>query len=182
MRNIIVASLATLAMTVSAYAGGRGNDYQQTRPVVNQGGQGGKGGTGIGVGVGVSKSRASARSSSRSSSVSSATGGSASSRSSVSNSGNSSVTFKDRAQAPGFGLGGGHQTAPCQSYTELAASFPGGGFGFGTGRTVKFCKLEQQSDWLSRKGYKRASIDIVYCGDRDVKRAMEMNGYKKSCQ
>lgn len=136
MRSILIAAVATLAMTTSGFATGK-NDYQQTRPVVNQGG---KGGTGVGVGVAKSNSSARASSSSSSRSSSSATGGRASSAASVSNSGNSSVTFKDRAQAPGFGLGGGASTAPCQSYTEFAVSFPGGGGGFGTGRSVGWCR------------------------------------------
>lgn len=62
--------------------------------------------------------------------------------SSVSGSGNSSVTFKDRLQAPSFAIGDGMSTAPCQGYLNFGGSFPGGGFGFGTSRTVKFCKTE----------------------------------------
>lgn len=131
------------------------------------GGKGGAGGAGGQGGAGGNATGGSASSSS------SATGGSASA--------NNSFNYSEKRQAPGFALGGGSSTAPCQGYAEAAASFPGGGFGFGFSRTVKFCKLDLQSDWLAKKGYRKASVDVVYCGDRDVRRALNASGYKAKC-
>lgn len=47
----------------------------------------------------------------------------------------SSINQQDRAQAPGFGVGGGY----CSD--AVSASFPGGGFGFSTMSRV--CKQEK---------------------------------------
>src|SRR6478609_3822091 len=75
-----------------------------------------------------SNSASFARSSSR------ATGG-AGGNASASNNGNSQTTnFRDRLQAPGFGVGGGY----CSN--GLSISFPGGGFGFSS--MERMCKVE----------------------------------------
>lgn len=58
-----------------------------------------------------------------------------SSRSTANNNGNTqSTNFRDRLQAPGFGVGGGY----CSD--GLSVSFPGGGFGFSS--MVRVCKTE----------------------------------------
>lgn len=173
MHKLIVAGAAIALFTGSAYAGGRGNDYQLTRPVNT---------TAIAGAAAAAKASAVARQAQRQSQRQSqfAKGGSvrnsgnSSSRSSasVSNSGNSTVSFKDVRQAPGFGLGGGSHTAPCQSYTELAASFPGGGFGFGTGRTVKFCKAMVMSEWLEKRGYRRAAVQLMVNEEPMIRRVL----------
>lgn len=69
------------------------------------------------------KTNVSSQSYSQSRSSSRATGGNAASA--ANNSGvNNSTSFRDRLQAPGFGVGGGY----CSNAASV--SFPGGGFGF----------------------------------------------------
>lgn len=169
MRKLFLISAALLCGVSIASATQRG--YEPTKPQTpptsttnnyggagGKGGAGGQGGTGIGVGVGIgkggnasvknsgnSKSSSVSKSKSKSSSKSNSSASvSNSGNSSVSGSGNSSVSIvhKERLQAPSFALGDGNSTAPCQGYTNFGGSFPGGGFGFGSSRTVKFCETE----------------------------------------
>lgn len=127
---------------------------------------------------------------------------SSSSNSSVSNSGNSSVSGsgnssvnivnKQRLQAPSVVLGDGNSTAPCQGYTNFGASFPGGGFGFGASRTVKFCETEFNARLY--QGYFGAGVARAYLVKRDpvlrsivgdnpvvVKKVVKTRKAKKNC-
>lgn len=60
---------------------------------------------------------------------------------------NNSTTFRDRLQAPGFGVGGGY----CAD--GLSISFPGGGFGFTS--MARMCKTQMGAavarDYLGRQ-------------------------------
>lgn len=79
------------------------------------------------------KNNVSSQSYSQSRSNARATGGNASSA--ANNAGNSQVSnFRDRLQAPGFGVGGGY----CSNAASV--SFPGGGFGFSF--MERMCKTE----------------------------------------
>lgn len=108
MKFIAIAAAVVLASTSFASAGQWGQRSENTN-------------------VNVSQSNAQSRSSAR------AQGGNA--QSVANNAGNTQTTnFRDRLQAPGFGVGGGY----CAD--GLSISFPGGGFGFTS--MARMCKTE----------------------------------------
>lgn len=137
MKQLIITTAVLALMAGPALATQRGHEPVKQQITNNYGGKGGSASSRSNASA---KAHASARSSSRSNS--SATGGNATATggSASSYSGGNTVNFKDRLQAPGFALGGGSSTSPCQGYTELGGSFPGGGFAFGTSRSIKWCR------------------------------------------
>lgn len=109
MKLVAIASVLILSMTSFANAGGWGQRSEGTTVKTN------------------------VNAVAQSQSVARAKGGNAASN--ATNSGvNNSTSFRDRLQAPGFGVGGGY----CSNAASV--SFPGGGFGFSF--MERMCKTE----------------------------------------
>jgi len=141
MKTIIVAGAAIALLTGSALAGGRGNDYQQTRPVNT---------TAIAGAAAAARASAVARQtqsqSQRQSQI--ANGGS------VSNSGNSSV--KMERSAPGFGLSGSSGGKGTWHF-GAAVSTPAGGGGLVAGGTERYQKCIDRAEFVIRIDGRRAA-------------------------
>lgn len=131
------------------------------------------------VNVNSNKAKANANARSRSNSHSnSVSGANANNHNAVSNSASNSVNisnvYKDRLQAPSFGLGDGNSTAPCQGYMNLGGSGPGFGFGFGASRTIKWCKAVYMSDVLRNNyGLKIESLQVLINEDPMVAKVLK---------